>query len=376
MPEHTLLDQLLKSFPKTHKEDWLRVAAQENQGKNPLENLTWKINDEIIFTPYSDQRDVASLDYLRHFEFSAAIGSYNGPRSWACVPRISISENENVNAIALNHLANGADGILFDLGDSNSADPNLLLSEIDWPSCSVSFLVTATAKIIRPLSEYVRKKKFEPRFLTGTIFCNSAPADVLHNLTSLDEFERYSFLGIYVPPSSPVKEIVHALLQATSIMDAFTDAGYKKELIWRNINISFASGTNFFLDIAKQRALRLLLYQVGQAYQVRDYTAPKVNMRVGPWTNEKFQPHANLVSSPIAALAAITGGCDSLTIVAEDESNVTMRRIARNVSNILREEVHLNKVADPLAGAYSINNIVDALAQEAWKDFQQNVSST
>ena len=80
-----------------------------------------------------------------------------------------------------------------------------------------------------------------------------------------------------------------------------------------------------------------------------------------------------MISGSVAALAALAGGCNSLTILAEDENNMTMTRIARNVSNILREESHLNKVADPTAGAYAIENIVDQLAVAAWGEFQRNI---
>ena len=127
------------------------------------------------------------------------------------------------------------------------------------------------------------------------------------------------------------------------------------------------------LDIAKQKALRLLLYQVGQAFELRDYTEVEINIRVEPWSDERFQPHSNMISGSVAALAAVAGGCNSLTILAEDENNMTMTRIARNVSNILREESHLNKVADPTAGAYAIENIVDRLAVTAWREFQRKV---
>ncbi|HEY5916881.1 MAG TPA: methylmalonyl-CoA mutase family protein, partial [Chryseolinea sp.] len=113
--------------------------------------------------------------------------------------------------------------------------------------------------------------------------------------------------------------------------------------------------------------------QIGQAFQLPDYTEVEINMRVEPWSDERFLPHGNMISGSVAALAAVAGGCDSLTILGEDENNMTMTRIARNVSNILREESHLNRVADPTAGAYAIENIVDRLAVAAWGEFQRKV---
>ena len=100
----------------------------------------------------------------------------------------------------------------------------------------------------------------------------------------------------------------------------------------------------------------------------------EINIRVEPWREERLQPHGNMISSSVAAIAAIAGGCDSLTIIPEDETNETMVRIARNVNNILREESHFGKVSDPIAGSYAIESMVHQLASEAWKDFQGSIS--
>jgi methylmalonyl-CoA mutase len=79
-----------------------------------------------------------------------------------------------------------------------------------------------------------------------------------------------------------------------------------------------------------------------------------------------------MLRSTTSSIAAICGGCDSLTVFPEDESNSMMQRMARNTSVILREESHLSKVADPLAGAYAIEVMIDTLAKESWQKFQSS----
>ena len=372
MPDHVLLDQLLNSFPKTTNEDWFRAATKEISGNNPLEQLIWKSSDEISFLPYYDWENNSSWEYLKSHALRFTEGS-TSPRTWLCLPKISIPSNKNSNAVALNHLANGADGILFDFSKTFETDLNTLLSEIHWPFCNVSFLVTQWTNLIQHITEYVGKKKYDPKLLAGTIFRNSSRNNDFNHLKAVEPYKLLRVLGIHVPASSPVKEISFALMEATKLIDTLTDGGHPKEFIWRNLSISLASGKNFLLDIAKQKALRLLLYQVGQAFELRDYTEVEINIRVEPWSDERFEPHSNMISGSVAALAALAGGCNSLTILAEDENNMTMTRIARNVSNILREESHLNKVADPTAGAYAIENIVDRLAVTAWGEFQREV---
>ena len=371
MPGHALLDQLLNSFPKSNKEDWSRAASREISQKNPLEHLKWKSDDEIIFFPYYDPDDVASLQYLKRFQRTSDQSA--GPaRSVMSLPKISLTSNKNANAVALNCLANGADGILFDLSES-VPDLEIMLSEIHWPSCNVSFLVTDLPNLIQHITQHTAKRNYDPQLVGGAIFCKSPRVNLSALAKDILPFENLRTLGFYVPSSSPVKEISSALVHATTLMDIYTDSGVAKDLVWRNLAFSIASGKNFLIDIAKQKALRLLLFQLGSAFELTQFTDVDINIRVEPWTEEKFQPHANMISGSVAAIAAVAGGCDSLTVMPEDESNETMMRIARNVCNILREESHLNKVADPTAGAYAMENIVESLAIAAWKDFQRNV---
>jgi methylmalonyl-CoA mutase len=74
-------------------------------------------------------------------------------------------------------------------------------------------------------------------------------------------------------------------------------------------------------------------------------------------------------------MAAVLGGCNSLTVCAEDNSSM-MNRIARNISNVLREESYLDKVADATSGAYAIEKMVDEIAQASWLDFQQQIKKS
>lgn len=82
------------------------------------------------------------------------------------------------------------------------------------------------------------------------------------------------------------------------------------------------------------------------------------------FVKEAYQPHGNLIYATFAAVAGILGGCDRLTIVPENASHPTQIRVARNVSSILREESFLSKVADPLAGSYFIDSVVEQIVEK------------
>ena len=378
MADHSLHDLLRQSFPKSNKEDWSSAASKEILGKNAFEILTWKTKDEIKFFPYYDRQDSKNLGYLKNFEVPPSPNHHTGARAWQSLPKITVTDVEKANVIALSHLGNGADGLLFDLCKFNVVDVNVLLHKIDWPYCNVSFLVTPSTKIIPHLIVYAQKKKYNPTHLAGTLFWESTPQDAITSIQAFSSFNKFHSLGLYINPSSPVKEISEALTKAANLMEVLTDKGVEKEIAWRNISLSFAAGVDFFLEIAKLKALRFLWYQLAHAFEIRNYrhTNVQIHVRSESWINEKFQPHSNLLKNTSTALAAVMGGCDALTVAAEDENNNMMNRIARNVSNILREEAHMDKVSDPVAGSYAIENMVHKIAQAAWIDFQHNMKQS
>ena len=89
-----------------------------------------------------------------------------------------------------------------------------------------------------------------------------------------------------------------------------------------------------------------------------------------PFTDDTYAPHGNMLKGATAAMAAIIGGTSALTVLPEDDGDSMQRRIARNVSNVLKEESYLNKVADPAAGSYYLEHLTDTIAKAAWAKFQ------
>jgi methylmalonyl-CoA mutase len=82
-----------------------------------------------------------------------------------------------------------------------------------------------------------------------------------------------------------------------------------------------------------------------------------------------------MIKNTAHALAAVLGGCNGLTICEEDEHNDMMNRVSLNVSNILKEESHLDTVSDPLAGSYALDKMVHEFAKAAWSVFQKKMQA-
>ena len=373
MSESAIHSLLRQSFPISNKADWLRTAAAEIDGKDPAEILAWKL-DGLPFSPYYDRADAAPLQYLKNFELPPSPHAHAGARFWENLPQLVVTDEKKDNATLLHQLNNGADGILLDLRNRQTVDIAALLNQVEWPFCNVSFFVT-DASLENALAAYVQKKKYEPHSLSGTIWWNSLPEKNIPKLSSLAHLTHFRRWGIVADASSPVQEIANVLTKATRLMDVLTEEGVEKEIAWRNLALSMPVDADFFCSIAKLKALRLLWFQLAHAFGIPpiDSMALQLHVRSAPWVDEKFQPHGNMLKATTAAMAAVMGGCNALTIHAEDANNITMTRMARNVSSILREESHLDKVADPLAGTYAVQEMTNALANAAWSLLQQNL---
>ncbi|MEI9971582.1 MAG: methylmalonyl-CoA mutase family protein [Ignavibacteriota bacterium] len=141
------------------------------------------------------------------------------------------------------------------------------------------------------------------------------------------------------------------------------------DTIASQVEFIFAVGPSYFIEIAKLRAARMLWAQAVSAFGATDETACRMRLHVRtPRRNKStYDRYTNLLRATTEALSAAVGGCDSLTV----DPFGFEPHLAENVQHILKEESHLDAVADPAGGSYYIEALTDLLAREAWKLFQQ-----
>lgn len=156
--------------------------------------------------------------------------------------------------------------------------------------------------------------------------------------------------------ATAVQEVAFALAEGAELLAA----GRPVE------SLGFAIGSNHFMEIAKLRAARLLWPQVASAFGSSD-TGIRIHARTAGENKTLYDPYVNLLRVTTEALAAVIGGCDSLTITPCRFD----AHLAENVHHILSEESHLDKVKDPAAGSYYVEALTDEVAREGWKLFQE-----
>ncbi len=361
-------DVKVSPFRFFSKKEWTQAAKQELEGAGPVEILNRRI-DEVDIFPYYDLSDLPLAD----FQLPLSQNEFLGPRSWFNLPRIPVNNPKEANAQALLSLNSGADGILFDL--QGPADPNVLFEKIEMPYCGTVFLAAGGHEdFFYKLVALAKARKYSASSLAGAIFWKGPPLKPLETIEQFKSWSQFHPLGIIADElTSPTSEIAGLLAKAVKQLDDFTGKKVQINQGLHSVAFSIFIGVDFFLEIAKLKALRFLWLQVAKAYDPH-YSAPVfVHATIKAWENQAYQPHGNMIRGTMAAMSAILGGCDSLTVQPADQLSGMMTRVARNVSTILREESHLGKVSDPTAGSYYVDKLTDQLAAGAWEKFQRLV---
>jgi methylmalonyl-CoA mutase len=176
--------------------------------------------------------------------------------------------------------------------------------------------------------------------------------------------------------ASSVEEIAIALATGTLYLNAMLERGLDIETAARQIRFSIAIGPNFFMEIAKIRALRTLWSQVVKAYG-GSAAAQKIllHARTGLYNKTVNDPYVNMLRTTTEALSAVIAGVDSLCIGNFDEvvrlPDTFSRRISRNTHVILQEECELLAVTDPAGGSWAIEWLTDQVARKSWGLFQE-----
>jgi len=368
MAETSIERELEKYFSKSSRSDWKKIAMQETNGKDPFEILAWTGKDENLFLPYYDAEAVVDLHLLNTFQSPAAGSIGSSARAWRNLPLV-ISTNAAIsNSYALEHLSSGAEGVLFDLRASQDSDLGQLMRGIECGDCTTAFYLNDDESFAASLSDFIANK-FQPTSVRGALFWESIPKKI-----DLDFYfnhcPNFKPLGLIIHPDTPAREITHALLRGVETFDAFArDA--KALQVFRSISFSLTADASLLETVAKLKALRMLWLQVARAYGQDDYNLDDLHIHVRSVAiaDADFAPHENMLKGTFAAIAAVLGGCDSLTLESEQQPPHILRW-ARNVSAILKEESFFNQVSDPLAGAYALDSITNETAKKAWEMFQ------
>lgn len=176
--------------------------------------------------------------------------------------------------------------------------------------------------------------------------------------------------------ATATQELAFALSTACDYLRGMEARDLSFETVCARLRFKFSIGSQFFTEIAKFRAFRLLWCRVLSAIgrNPREAAGAGISAATGRWNKTLLDPQVNLLRVTTEALSAILGGCDTLHIAPLDEitgkTSDFSRRIARNIHTLLAEEFGASLTADPAGGSWYLEKLTDDLARRAWQQFQ------
>jgi methylmalonyl-CoA mutase len=385
---------LFSEFPSVSKEQWKEKAIKDLKGAD-FEKLVWKTLEGFDVQPFYTKEDIAGLDYLQKFENMHEKSSAHS-KVWDNCEKIKVSDNKKGHNDASDALHGGAQGLIFEVADPAVINFEVLLSQIDLTAVSVSFVCKQKpAQLIKLYFDYLQNNNIDLQQIRGSLefdpIGNYAVSGSLNEADFSDLAEAIKltatapgFFAATVNSShfhdsgaSIVQEIAYSLNTTVEYIDKLTEVGLSAETVIKNLQFSIAVGTDYFMEIAKLKSLRILFAKIAEAYGLSDFDPGDINIHcfTALWSKTLYDPSVNMLRDTTIAMSAIIGGCNSLNIEPYDASfknpRSFLKRIARNISTIIKDESYLDKIIDPVAGSYYLENLIDNQMQNAWTLFQE-----
>jgi methylmalonyl-CoA mutase len=395
-------DKLFDRFPPVSTDEWMKKIISDLKGDDFNTKLVWKTNEDFEVKPYYRSEDTETLPNISLLpgEYPYIRGTRKKDNVWLIRQNIEVIDYVSSNKKALDILTKGVNSLGFVLSDPESITAKnikTLLKGINCESVEINFLSDGRAKeILGFLIKDVKKKGLNPSTLKGSIEADplgrlmvkgnicipvDSGLDYLASLakeaSSLPYFKTVRVNGSNFTNAGTdiVKEIAFSLSMANEYMSQLTDRRLSSDLAASKICFSFGIGTNYFMEIAKLRAARLLWSTVVSAYrpEKEESLVMTIHSVTGKWNKTIFDPYVNLLRTQTESMSAVLGGADSITTEPFDivfrKPDEFSERIARNQQLLLKEEAYFDKTADPAGGSYYIENLTFMIAEKSWKLF-------
>jgi methylmalonyl-CoA mutase len=369
-------DKLLQEFPPVSTQSWEEAIRNDLKGADYARKLIWQTEEGLAVKPYYRAEDIQGLEYS-----DAAPGDFPYACStrlsgdWRIREEIDAVDPEQANHAARSAVAAGAEEIAFcNVVIGNASDLGTLAVNLeDIPLHFENAGELLIRLLIERLSEGHRPRLWSTGWdpFTDLDFAaevvRTAPAALAPFTIHGEEFEESG--------ATAVEEVGFTLAAGVDFLAEMVSRKVEVDRAAASIIFSFAIGANFFFQIAKLRAFRMLWARVVESFGGRRECArARIHARTSRWNKTVYDSHVNILRGTTEAMSTVLGGADSVSVAPFDECYKTpdeaSRRLARNTQILLKQEALLSRVADPGAGSYCLEVFTDFIAREGWKSMQ------
>ena len=392
-------EKLFTEFQAPTTQEWLDKIEVDLKGADFNKKLVWRTNEGFNVQPFYRREDVLKLktpDSLPG-EFPFVRGNKKDDNTWYIRQDIVANDAAEANKKALDILNKGIDSLGFYIpGEKVSAAfIETLLDQIFCDIVEVNFHTCQrhALELAQILTAYFEKKGYDKEKVVGSIDFDPMKKMVMKGkdtsevlatapqlVEALKDYPQFRCIcvntvalnnaGAYI-----VQELGYALAWGNEYLQQLVDAGVDVDLAAKKIKFNMGVSENYFMELAKFRAARMLWAQIVKQYEPKCDCACKmcVNAVTSEYNQTLFDSYVNLLRSQTEAMSAALAGVHSMVVTPFDVTYEAptdfSERIARNQQLLLKEECHFNTVVDPGAGSYYVEHLTDSLAVEGWKIF-------
>ena len=399
-----MANKLFTEFPPVSTEQWDEVIIKDLKGGDYDKKLVWKTHEGFAVRPYYRAENLKDLKFLGTLPGEFPFVRGNVPTNeWLtrqdyCLCEIGL---EKANKQALDGLMKGVQSIGFCIDERNPltvADYKTLLKGIRLPAVEVNFCEVrpkVAEETIRNFIAYVEGEGVKPEEVRASFdvsplhmlttrgkFCQDKAYDILANcIKAVEKYPQVRVINVEAydfndAGASIVQELGFALAIGSDYLAALTDRGLDVNEIGRRMKFTFGISSNYFMEIAKFRAARVLWSNIMKDYGATCGCAQKIFVHAvtSTWNQTVYDAYVNMLRGTTEAMSAAIAGVHSLEVLPFDYSfrapGEFSNRIARNVQSILKEESRFDKIIDPAGGSYYIETLTASIIDAAWKLFK------
>ena len=390
-------NRLFEEFPPVSAEDWKNKIVEDLKGADYEKKMIWRTSEGFNVNPFYRKEDLPSscgTSLPGEFPFTRGNSLRN---DWLVRQDIVRDSAAEANAVAREMISGGVTSLGFKVSGKcvNQEYLVALLQGIDAVGVELNFNVCVghVTAFARLLVEYFNRSGFPLDKVRGSIGYDPIGKElatgkqldgyvpVLSELVAITAvLPGYRCVavnsvdmnnaGAYI-----VQELGYALAWGNEYLHAATAAGIPIDVIGSKIKFNMGISSNFFMEIAKFRAARMLWARIVEQYSPSDIGSCRMMIHAATtsFNLTLFDSYVNMLRTQTEAMSAAVAGVESISVTPFDsvyeEPTGFALRIAKNQQLILKHESHLDKVADPAGGSYYIESLTASIAAEAWKLF-------
>ena len=394
-------ERLFQEFPPNSAGEWKEKITNDLKGVDYNKKLVWRTPEGFEVQPFYRSEDLEKNPNLEVCpgDFPFLRGKQVKGNNWLVRQEIDVDDIEKTNAKVLDIRMKGVDSFSFNFKSSykpNSEDIEKLLQNIRADFMELNFNSHYPLEIIKIIEGLAKKYNRELDKVRGSVefdpidhynrhgkYYHTKESDfaLLENLfRSSSHLKNFHVLTIdaavyHNSGSGIVTQLAFALAKAIEYINYLTNNRFDIDEIAPKIRFNFAVGSSYFMEIAKFRAARYLWSNIVNAYGLNsaDNAAMFIHCSNSEWNKTVFDPYVNMLRTTTETMSSLLGGIDSMTVlpfnkVYESPTDFS-ERIARNQQLLLKGESYFDKVNDPAAGSYYIEDLTAQIISEAWKLF-------